>query len=162
MSFFYGPPRWINKNRTQNRLVWSLGDLDRNVFVWTPPYTACWRITQPHINPRRFRKINSGTNCTVLFVYCCTVYKILRLDTEMNVCTMYMHYGIYYELYVFCRKKHTYFRQIKTYAEYYDWVDIFYVHNFCVMVTMCWPETEWFVRSIPHYRSTVVVIIFSM
>jgi hypothetical protein len=38
---------------------------------------------------------------------------------------MYMHYGILYESYVFCRTKHTYFRQIKTYVEYYDWIDIF-------------------------------------
>jgi hypothetical protein len=35
---------------------------------------------------RRFRKIYSGTNCTVLFVYCYTVYKILRLDNENNIC----------------------------------------------------------------------------
>ena len=34
----------------------------------------------------RFRKIYSGTNCTVLFVYCYTVYKILRLDNENNIC----------------------------------------------------------------------------
>jgi hypothetical protein len=59
---------------------------------------------------------------------------------------MNMHYRIRYVLYVVCRKKHTLFRQNKTYQEYYNWVDTItlfsHEHNFYVMVTMCWPETE--------------------
>ena len=81
----------------------------------------------------RFSKSESGDSGksilvpTVLFFLCTVVQctKYLVLTPKSNVCTMYMHYGILYESYVFCRTKHTYFRQIKTYVEYYDWIDIF-------------------------------------
>jgi hypothetical protein len=57
-------------------------------------------------------------------------------EPEWSV-VMFMHHGILYESYVFCRKKHTYFRQIKTYAEYYDWVDIFFMCITSVLWLRC-------------------------
>jgi hypothetical protein len=64
----------------------------------------------------------------VLFFLCTVVpcsKKILSLTPKCNVCIMYIHYGICYESYHFCREKDTYFGQTKTCPENYDWVDIF-------------------------------------
>ncbi len=87
---------------------------------------------------------------TVQFFLCTVVLctKYLDLTTKCNVCvkcTCIMEFATSRTFSAV--RKDTYFRQIKMYPEYYNLVDIFlHVHNFYVMVTMCWPVTEWFVQ----------------
>ncbi len=102
---------------------------------------------------RRFRKIYSGTSCTVVFVYCCSDHEYSDMTPQWNVCTMYdaciiesatCHtFSTLRNIRASDKSKRT-----KNITIGSTWILLFpHVHNFYVMVTMmCLLETEWFVQ----------------